>query len=63
MVPAGERGAGACLGENPVVTGDRGEATGREVVELEAEMLAGAGELRFEDAARLRDRIRELCGS
>ena len=52
----GGRGRGAS-------TGDRGEATAREVVELEAEMLAAAEELRFEDAARLRDRIRSLRGS
>jgi excinuclease ABC subunit B len=47
------------------VTDGDGELLGREqleklIVELEEEMLAAAEELRFEEAARIRDELKEL---
>jgi excinuclease ABC subunit B len=59
---AGGTVRGGVAGGRDEMAGDGDGSFERTVVELEAEMFAAADELRFEDAARLRDRIRELRG-
>ena len=61
VAPAPEKGARSKRGEeaDPALSWTRERLAG-ELAKLREEMLHAAGELRFEDAAKLRDRVRRL---
>jgi excinuclease UvrABC helicase subunit UvrB len=50
---------GGAVSEDPAARWSAEELRG-EILRLREDMLHASGELRFEDAARLRDRLREL---
>ena len=62
VAPAPERqkrGRGAAVEPDPALTWEPERLRG-EIEKLRADMLHAAGELRYEDAAKLRNRLKEL---